>query len=243
MKKAMCSLCTYAAWLAGRFPALLLCFNHPDSPGAVREVAARGCCRNFRAHVEPALRLPAPAPPNPRVRLIPLTKGQFAMVDVADFEWLSQYRWFAMKRNGGGYYAITRRGPRSISMHRLIMGEPKGLVVDHIDGNGLNNCRCNLRICTSQQNNCNRQPRPGASAFIGVHRRRGRWHARVVNKGEPTNSGLFDDEIEAALARDLITLAVHGPYARFNFPGIIRALQQARARRERSDKRQVTSDK
>ena len=104
-------------------------------------------------------------------------------------------------------------------MHRLIMNPPKGMVVDHINGNGLDNRRCNLRICTQAENSRNsRKHADGRSRFIGVHPHRDKWDAVVTRQGKTHYAGSFDDEVEAAKARDRLALELHGQFARLNFP-------------------------
>jgi hypothetical protein len=109
-------------------------------------------------------------------------------------------------------------------MHRLIRNPPPGKVVDHYDGNGLNNRRGNLRICTPQQNRFNLRPRKTegkTSRFIGVYQDKrypGKWYASVQCGGKVTHLGPFTTELEAALARDLKAMAQHGSYAHLNFP-------------------------
>ena len=97
-------------------------------------------------------------------------------VDAADYEWLSQYRWFA-KGTGGKYYAGRAERGEMIMMHREIMKPPPGMVVDHIDGDSLNNRRSNLRICTPRQNNHNRTFKGNTSGFAGVYPQGKRWRA------------------------------------------------------------------
>ena len=103
-------------------------------PGQLHDVPGVPC-RNYRP--KPVL------PQGDGVRLIPLGDGFYAYVDAADYEWLSRYTWHL--HNG---YAARREKGRRIFMHREIMQPPKGMVVDHIDGNRINNCRFNLRVCT-----------------------------------------------------------------------------------------------
>lgn len=106
-----------------------------------------------------------------------------------------------------------------VLMHREIMNPPKGMVVDHINGNGLDNRRCNLRICTPAENVRNRRKVAcGRSRFIGVFPRRDKWHAVVTHQRKTHFVGSFDDEVEAAKARDRLALELHGPFARLNFP-------------------------
>ena len=86
-------------------------------------------------------------------------------------------------------------------MHRFLMNPPKGMVVDHINGNGLDNRRCNLRICTQLQNSQNsRRRRPGKSRFRGVHPRGDKLQAAIQHNGEQMYLGLFDTQVEAARA-------------------------------------------
>src|SRR5688500_12272183 len=115
---------------------------------------------------------------------ISLTRGQVAIVDNADFGWLSQWKWYATKHRNtyyadrNGYISHTKHD--TIRMHRLILDAPTGIHVDHIDGNGLNNQRSNLRLCTNQQNLANRPPLPGKSSqYKGVsfYRRDQIWRA------------------------------------------------------------------
>jgi hypothetical protein len=229
-----CQLCAYSfpppksrqlmdKWLGTA--RLLLCTNHPASPGELAEVLPTGTCREFRVKCwkqprpAPAKNMPAPTTEesDAEVRRIPLGNGRFATVDAADYEELSKYKWYAV-RKGVSVYAARRKGGRIVFMHREIMTPPKGYVVDHIDHNTLNNRRCNLRVCTNEQNSVGKKSRVGSSQFVGVQHRGRRWQAAVVCRGEFFYLGLFDDEIEAAKVRDRKAYELHGPYAHLNFP-------------------------
>ncbi len=201
--------------------SMLLCTNHPDSPGALREVMPMETCRHFQPK---RCRLPqdpprAAAPPesDEEVRRIPLTQGLFALVDAADYERLIQYKWCAVRR-GKNVYAYACVNGKQVSMHRYIMKAPKGWVVDHIRHNGVDNRRSNLRLCTEEQNHANRGPRGGSSRFVGVYRRGKKWAAEISWRAENYYLGTFDDEIEAAQARDRKARELHGKHAYLNFP-------------------------
>jgi len=156
---------------------------------------------------------------------IALTQGQVAIVDAADFEWLSQWKWQPVIRAGGNCY-VSRMfqqddGTRvRISMHRLIMGATKGQVVDHIDHNPLNNTRANLRICTHAENRRNRKPNVnGASKYLGVYwlKSHRKWRAQIRVDKRIKHLGLFACETAAAKAYDAAARTYHGEFANPNF--------------------------
>ena len=195
------------------FPIAGMCANHPDTPGQLRPVPGTPC-RNFRGKPRPDGVVP-PIPPNGKVAYIPLTRGLHALVDAEDYEWLNQYQWYAAISNRGIFYARRNSPDGVVSMHRLIMQAPEGMVVDHINGNGLDNRRCNLRICTQYENALNSRPRADAkSRFKGVYPHHNKWKARVGGR----YLGLFDDEVEAAKARDRKARELYGEHAWLNFP-------------------------
>jgi hypothetical protein len=208
-----------------RSTRLLLCTNHPAAPGELSEVLPVDTCRNFkvktwrhpRARVEKGPAAPVYDESDPSIRRIALGRGLFAIIDAADYEKLSKYRWRAY-RTGRQIYAVCQNRGKIVYMHRMLLRPRKGDIVDHIDGNGLNNRRCNLRVCTYAQNQANARPRGGASQFIGVTRQRDRWQAAITCQGKCHYLGLFDDEVEAARARDRKAHELHGEFAYLNFP-------------------------
>jgi hypothetical protein len=243
-----CQNCAYATrpkgkWfrilLAG-FPGLLACLNHPDSPGEMTEVCYTGVCRNFRCKRRPPVRLEPPEPPNERVKYIALTRGKQALVDAEDYDRLKRHKWTASS-SGPKCYAQRNEKGHSIMMHREIMHAPKGMVVDHIDGNGLNDCKSNLRICTQSQNNYNGRPRGGTSGFKGVSydKERGTYKAYVWEKGRTVVLGRYASQMEAAQVRDLRAVQFNGEYAYLNFPAewpkerIKEVYEKAQAERDR----------
>lgn len=160
-------------------------------------------------------------------RRIPLTKGKFAIVDPEDFDRLSIYKWFASK-NGSTFYAKrhTRTGEHakttSVCMHREIMNAPDNLVVDHINYNGLDNRKANLRLATRRQNSLHviRTMNPGSSKYKGVswHTYKKRWGAQITYNGKTTFLGYFKDEIQAAKVYDKAARIYHAEFAALNFP-------------------------
>jgi len=198
--------------------SLLMCVNHPETPGVLHDVVpSTPACRNFRLRREPPERTTPPEPPSDDIRYIALTKGKYAIVDAADYQWLSQYTWHATCARGR-YYAATVVNGKSISMHRMIMNPPAGQVTDHMDHNGLDNRRTNLRNCSPEDNRHNTRPRSKSSPYIGVTRCGDKYHAKITYQGQHIFLGSYGTAIEAARARDAAALKYHGPYAYLNFP-------------------------
>lgn len=165
-------------------------------------------------------------------KLIPLSKGYSAVVDDEDFEWLNAFKWsvWTSRKQTTQYarrsvYPSGRRaGHRpqlTVRMHRLIL--PGAALVDHRDGDGLNNQRANLRAATPSGNAQNiRMRRNNTSGLIGVawHRHSGLWQARISVNGRSKYLGLFADPAEAARVRDAAAVELHGEFASLNFPAV-----------------------
>jgi hypothetical protein len=165
------------------------------------------------------------------MREIRLANGRgVAIVDDEDYEMVSAYRWNLYAR-GNQQYAVARvfmpDGTRtSLRMHRLIM--PVAALIDHVDGNGLNNTRANLRAADNATNAFNQGPRISkrgrTSRFKGVSFARGArpadrpWHAAIQAFGRRHFLGSFATPEEAAAAYDAAARQYHGEYAWFNFP-------------------------
>lgn len=153
---------------------------------------------------------------------IPLSRGMVALVDKEDYERLSKYKWYADKI-GSKWYAkrtiIKDCGKRtSMYLHREILGVGVGNV-DHIDGNGLNNRRNNLREATKRQNNMNRRPiKTGTSRYKGVSfdRRRKKWLAQIKYKGTNFNLGHYEHEKDAAQMYNKKAIELFGEFAYLN---------------------------
>jgi hypothetical protein len=155
------------------------------------------------------------------MKSISLTQGQFAIVDNDDYEWLSKFKWYA-DRNRSSYYARRNKNGKYIKMCRLIMGLKYGdkRMVDHINGNGLDNRRCNLRICTNAENQHNQRPRIGTSEYKGVslNRKNGYWIARIRVNGVRIYLGCSLDEKQAAILYDKAAIKYFGRFAHLNLP-------------------------
>lgn len=149
---------------------------------------------------------------------IQLTCGLIAYVDDQDYPVLSKRTW-TLRTCRKNQYAVTWIDRKTTFMHRLIMSPPKGLVVDHIDGNGLNNVRSNLRICTQAQNLGNQRKRGRTSRFKGVCRYPSLvtpWQAVITKNYKQFHLGRFETEEAAAAAYDTAARELHGDFARLN---------------------------
>lgn len=135
--------------------------------------------------------------------------GLFAIVDAEDEERLLRYRWSprrgsASSRYYAGHYLGRASNPRYLLMHRLLMGAMPGEMVDHIDRNGLNNSKSNLRICTAAQNSVNRSNK---NTFRGLHKwRKNSWHVQIAADGSSHYIGSFKDINTAAHEFNLAAL-------------------------------------
>lgn len=147
---------------------------------------------------------------------IPLTRGYVALVDDEDYDWLNQWKWFARVRRQTAYAARTVHR-RTVQMHTLISGFA---ITDHIDGDGWNNQRHNLRDGTIGNKWNQRKYRGGANPYKGAYLRRssGRWQAQIAVSGRRINLGTFDTQEEAALAYDAAARTHFGEFAALNFP-------------------------
>lgn len=158
-------------------------------------------------------------------RTIPLTKGLLAIVDDEDYERLIGLGKWQAKGGPSSMYAVRNRWTSegvciTDRMHRLLV--PGAQIVDHINGDGLDNRKANLRSASQVENARNRRVRIDAeTAFKGV-KRTGRqsnpWRAVIRHGGAQIHLGVFPTVEDAARAYDAAARTHHGEFARLNFP-------------------------
>lgn len=155
---------------------------------------------------------------------VPLTRGAVAIVDLADAESVSQWSWslwsIRNKQYARANVGLNNGTRRYVAMHFYLIGQ-KDMEVDHANGDGLDNRRSNLRVCTHQQNMRNMTRLvTGSSPFKGVSwfRRDQCWRAYIVSDAKQKHLGYFVDEIEAARAYDKAAREFFGEFALLNFP-------------------------
>lgn len=162
-------------------------------------------------------------------KIIKLTKGYETIVDDEDFEKLNKYQWYVIKKSNM-HYAVRnaiRDGKRkTVHMHRLLMNlvtldghylNPD-IILDHVDRNGLNNQKNNLRFANKSTNGMNRDKanKKCSSKHKGVSLNKNRYHAYIKVNTKRINIGYFLTEKEAALAYNKAAIKYHGEFARLN---------------------------
>lgn len=157
-------------------------------------------------------------------------RGRIALVDLEDYDLVMRYRWHVREadpvapgRRPNGPYAFSNiargdgSGWRMTTMHSLIMGRA---FIDHVDGNGLNNQRHNLRPATHAQNGANARKNPGkTSRYKGVFwdRWRSCWTAKITVNRQARGLGRYEREEDAAAAYDVAAREAFGEFALTNF--------------------------
>lgn len=165
------------------------------------------------------------------MKKIRLTLGKYALVDDSDFEWLNQWKWYAIKDHNIYYARRAYKNPsppprqKAEIMHRLILGVEGNTKVDHVNHNGLDNQRRNIRVATVSQNTANmRKMRDNKSGYIGViwKAKVRRWQGvigiTVEGKQKSVSVGYFKSKIKAACARDDKAFELFGEFVSLNFP-------------------------
>ena len=163
---------------------------------------------------------------------IGLTQGKVTLVDDEDYDVLRHYNWHA-RRLPFTFYAKRNvpkpgGGQKTVYMHGIVLAEKlgrpiaPGMMPDHIDGNGLNNQRYNLREATVGQNgrNCRKHSANPSSKYVGVswHKTVGKWQVNIRVNGKKVHLGYYETELAAALAREAYINLHPELNARANFP-------------------------
>lgn len=152
---------------------------------------------------------------------ISLTQGYEAVIDVADVSIVEDRNWCFDNKKTSGYAVSTvcKKDGKSTTLllHRLLMNPSFNLVVDHIDGNGLNNRRSNLRICSTAENSRNQRIKlKNTSGFKGVswHKRTQKWQSHIRRDGKGYNLGHFNTPEDAYAAYCQSSDKLHGEFGR-----------------------------
>lgn len=153
---------------------------------------------------------------------VPLGGGHFALVDAEDLDRVNQYCWTRRASTDRCIYAtrVSAVGGqlRTMLMHRFILNAPPGFVVDHKNGNGLDNRRANIRICTHAQNCANSYRPASKSGFRGVTKSGAGFRAEITSNGVKWSSQTLKTAEEAARVYDAKAVDLHGEFAILNFP-------------------------
>lgn len=157
------------------------------------------------------------------MKTIQLTQNKIALVDDEDFEKINRHKWHVLKTKNN-WYAVTkeknnRKHRKSFLLHRVVLNAPVGLQVDHKDGNGLNNQKENLRLCSLAQNHQAFQTKSknSTSRFRGVRFKKNAWDAQIKTKGKSFHLGCYKTEEDAARAYDKKARELFGEFAATNF--------------------------
>jgi len=156
------------------------------------------------------------------MKKIPLTQGQFAIVDDKNYERLNAHKWYALKSNRT-FYAVRNsyKQKKFIYMHREILNTPPNTEVDHRNHNGLDNREENIRNCTRAENNGNQRKTRGTSKYKGVYwnSEKKKWAAEIQCNGKRMKLGYFSSEISAAQTYDAAAKKCFREFAYTNLQG------------------------
>lgn len=160
------------------------------------------------------------------MKTISLTKGKVAIIDDIDYQRVKSVKWYARQNRTGNWYAARKIGingmRKDLHMHHFILGitNSETILIDHINGNGLDNQRHNLRLVTHSQNTIHSRKRRGnyTSRYKGVcwDKESKKWNAQIYCKGIAYRLGKFKNEKDAAVAYNQKARELFGHYANYN---------------------------
>lgn len=152
---------------------------------------------------------------------IPVGRSAQALIDAADYDAIIPHTWQISRMGSGIRYARAFIEGHATTMHRLVMRATSGFVVDHINGDGLDNRRENLRLCTQMENMQNRRMHKNNSAGLkGAYKSGRRWVSRITAFGVKKELGIFDTAAEAHIAYVAAAATLHGQFARQHGPSL-----------------------
>ena len=161
-------------------------------------------------------------PQDPSYRLISLTQGQVCKVDTADYEWLSQWNWYALRTKRGTFYAcrsayLSPGKVKIVHMHQILCGVDPGrdVMPDHHNRDTLDNRRHNLRPATNQKNTWNTGMRiTNRSGYRGVSWKKynRKWAAQINRDGKRVHLGLFESASDASLVYEEAAKRIYGDF-------------------------------
>jgi hypothetical protein len=152
------------------------------------------------------------------VAYVPLTQGCEAIIDVEDIDVVQGFNWTAVK-GGRTFYACRMSRGKHIAMHRAVISAPSDKHVDHINGNGLDNRKANLRLATRSQNKHNAQRRvdnPSGYKGVRAYKDTGKFQARITSHGKQYHLGYFPTALEAFEAYKKASAELHGEFGRLS---------------------------
>lgn len=153
------------------------------------------------------------------MKYIQLTQNKIAIIDDDDYNRIIKYKWYAINGRNDVFYAVTNINGLQIEMHKFIL-ESESLI-DHINYNGLDNRKSNLRIATQSQNSIHRRKinSKTSSRYKGVswHSSKNKWRVQIMKEGNQLHVGYFLNEEDAARAYDKSAYKLFGEFAELNF--------------------------
>lgn len=151
------------------------------------------------------------------MKTIKITQNKQLIIDDEDFESVSKHKWSAVKK-GNNFYAVSRIDGKIVSAHRFLLNiNDSKILIDHIDRDGLNNQKINLRFCNKSQNGANCRPK-GTSIYLGVcwNKKNKVWKSSIGFCNKNIFIGNFFDEKEAALSYNKKAIELFGEFANIN---------------------------